>query len=139
MSIRVILADDHQIVLDGLVSLLKEESDIEILSQSKDGVELVKLVIRLAPDLVITDFSMPGLNGIEVIKRVNIANKNVKFLCLSIHNDIRLIRTILDAGYSGFLTKSCSFNELVIAVRTVMSNKIYINKDSRRQFRRTFF
>jgi YesN/AraC family two-component response regulator len=84
MTIRVVLADDHQIVREGLASLLKTETDIQIVGQAADGAEAVSLSISKSPDLLITDLSMPKLNGIEAILRVKTRAPDTKVLCLSV-------------------------------------------------------
>jgi DNA-binding NarL/FixJ family response regulator len=129
MTIRVVLADDHQIVREGLASLLKTETDIQIVGQAADGAEAVRLSISKAPDLLITDLSMPKLNGIEAILRIKTRAPDTKVLCLSVHQDPERVTAVIDAGASGYLLKDCAFEELVRAVRVVVDDKVYLSPD----------
>jgi len=129
MVIRVVIADDHLIVRQGLVSLLEREPDIQVVGQAGDGLELVNLVRRLRPNVAVTDITMPGLNGYEAIQRILARKIKPKMICLSVHGEPRLIRAVLDMGVSGYLVKGCAFHELILAVRTAMDNQIYLSPD----------
>ncbi len=127
MSIRIILADDHRIMREGLAAMLREEPDFEIVAHAGDGSELVRLSRELQPDIVITDVSMPALNGIEAIRRILDDAPRVKLLCLSVHDERPLVAAVMDAGAAGYLLKDCAFEELLRAVRTVLANQVYIS------------
>ncbi|MBI1395188.1 MAG: response regulator [Betaproteobacteria bacterium] len=127
MSTRIILADDHRIIREGLASLLREEPDFEIVGEAGDGASVVRLARECRPDIVITDVSMPGLNGIEAIRRILDDAPGVKTLCLSVHDEKRLVAAVMDAGASGYLLKDCAFEELLRAVRTVLAGQVYIS------------
>lgn len=127
MSTRILLADDHRIMREGLASLLRREPDLEIAGEAADGLEAVRLARELQPDLVITDISMPGLNGIEAIGRILQDVAGVRTLCLSVHDEKRLVAAVMDAGASGYLLKDCAYEELLRAVRTVLANRVYIS------------
>jgi len=129
MTIRVVLADDHRIVREGLASLLEREVDIQTVGEAGDGAEAVRLTISLSPDLVITDLSMPRLNGIEAIRRIKTRVPAIKVLCLSVHEDRERVAAIIDAGASGYLLKDCAFTELVRAVRLVAEGKVYLSPE----------
>lgn len=127
MSIRVVVADDHAMIREGLVSLLQREADIEVLAQACDGMELIHLVRSQHPDLVILDIGMPVLNGIDVIRRLRAENVMCKMVCLSVNNQHQDVIAALDAGASGYVLKENSYDELSRAIRRVMANQIYLS------------
>jgi DNA-binding NarL/FixJ family response regulator len=127
MSIRVVLADDHRIVCQGLAALLAREPGLQVLGQASDGAELLRLCTELRPDIAITDVSMPSLNGIEATHRIRAQVPSVKVLCLSVHDEKQLVAGVLDAGACGDLLKDCVSEELVRAVRAVMADQIYLS------------
>lgn len=127
MSIRIILADDHKIIRDGLRGLLDQESDIEVVAQSEDGHSTIELVRKLLPDVVIMDIGMPGLNGIEATRQITSEFSDVRVVALSMHSDKKFVTEMLRAGASGYLLKNCAFEELANAIRTVVSGKTYLS------------
>jgi DNA-binding NarL/FixJ family response regulator len=127
MSIRIILADDHKIVRDGLRSLLEKHSDIEVVAEAHNGRTAVKQVHELSPDIVIMDISMSDLNGIEATYQIIAKSPNIKVLALSMHSDKRFVEGMLKAGASGFMLKDSAFTELVSAIRVLTSNQIYLS------------
>lgn len=129
MSIRIVLADDHRIVREGLRSLLVREPDFELLGQACDGLELIKLARELQPDLVVTDVAMPGLNGIETVRRLRSELPQMRVLCLSVHDEARTVLEVIDAGAGGYVLKDASFEELAQAIRRVMADQIYLSSD----------
>lgn len=129
MTIRVILADDHRIMRDGLHALLARETEFDIVGLAEDGHGAVRLARELRPDVVVTDFSMPGLNGVETIRRIRAEDANVRLLCLSMHSESQMVLAVLDAGASGYVLKDCSPEELTLAIRKVMANQIYLSAD----------
>jgi len=127
MSIRIVLADDHRIVCQGLAALLVREPGLQVLGQAADGLELLRLCSELRPDIAITDVSMPSLNGIEATHRIRAQVPSVKVLCLSVHDEKQLVAAVIEAGASGYLLKDCASEELVRAVRAVMDEQIYLS------------
>ncbi|MDZ7589271.1 MAG: response regulator transcription factor [Rubrivivax sp.] len=127
MTIRVLLADDHRIVRDGLAMLIGREPDFELVGVAEDGSVAVRLARELQPDVVVTDISMPGMNGIEAVRRIRAEGGEVQVLCLSVHDEDRLVLAMIDAGASGYLLKECSFEELTLAIRQVMARRIYLS------------
>lgn len=128
MSIRIILADDHQIVRDGLRSLIEKEDDMEVIAEAEDGRTAVQLAVKLSPHMVLMDFAMPGLNGIEATRQIIAASPQIKVIALSMHADKRFIIEMLKAGASGYLLKdSSAFTELVCAIRAALNNKTYLS------------
>ena len=127
MATRIVLADDHKIIRDGLRSLLDQQSDIEVVSEAGDGRTAIERVRTLAPDVVVMDIGMPGLNGIEATRRIVAESPGVKVIGLSIHSDKRFVAGLLSAGASRYLPKDCAFEELAQAVRTVAANQVYLS------------
>ena len=127
MDIRVLLADDSQLMRDGLAALLHQEPGMKLVGQAGDGAECVTLARKLRPSVVIMDLAMPRLNGIEATLRILAESPQMKVICLSVHDEQRLVSAVIDAGASGYLLKDCAFNELAQAVRTVMANQVYIS------------
>jgi DNA-binding NarL/FixJ family response regulator len=128
MSIRILLADDHRIVRDGLKTLLEKQSDMEVVAEAEDGRTTVNLAKKLLPDIVIMDITMPDLNGIDATRKIVTELPNSKVIALSMHSDRRFVSGSLEAGASGYLMKDCAFEELVSAIRSVMSsNRTYLS------------
>jgi two-component system response regulator NreC len=125
--IKILLADDHQIVRHGLRTLLSSEADIEIIGEADNGRTVVKLAQELSPDVVIMDISMPDLNGIEATRQIITSDSQTKVIALSMHSDSLFVLNMFKAGASGYLLKDCALEELVKAVRTVMNRKIYLS------------
>ncbi|MDH4028490.1 MAG: response regulator transcription factor [Nitrospirota bacterium] len=127
MKTRILLADDHKILCDGISSLLKEYPDFEVIGEAADGRTALRLVRELSPDVVIMDISMPDLNGIDATRRINDEHPGVKVIALSMHCDKQFVSEIFKAGASGYLLKDCAFEELEHAIRVVINNQTYIN------------
>lgn len=127
MSIRVILADDHAIVRDGLCRSMQQEEGMEVIAQAANGHEAVKLAQTQKPDIVIMDVSMPDLNGIEATRAIVAQCPEVKVLVLSMHARKSFIAEMFRAGAKGYLLKDCEFDELAHAVRIVAGGKAYIS------------
>ncbi|MBM4274980.1 MAG: response regulator transcription factor [Deltaproteobacteria bacterium] len=127
MTIKVILVDDHQIVRHGLRTLLELEPDMKVVAEADNGRTALNLVQELAPEVVIMDISMPGLNGIEATRQIVSGVPQVKVIALSMHSDSSYVLNMLKAGASGYLLKDCALEELVKAVHTVVNNKTYLS------------
>ena len=127
MKIRILIADDHVMFLQGLRALLDPEPDMQVIGESRDGAEAIRAVRELTPDLVIMDNSMPGMNGIEATVRITAEASSIKVLCLSMHSEARFVERAIEAGASGYLLKDCAFQELAIAIREIMANRTYLS------------
>lgn len=127
MSIRVLLADDHAIVREGLRSMLEREPGVEIVADVGDGRTAVKTALQVKPDLVIMDISMPDLNGIEATRQITTELKRTKVICLSMHREKKFVGAMLRAGASGYVLKNDVTKELTDAVRKVMSGGLYLS------------
>ncbi len=125
MGIRILLADDHTIVLQGLSRFLREQADMEVVGQAKDGLTTVQLARELSPDIVIMDISMPGLSGIEATRRIHSEKPDIKIIGLSMHAAKRYVQEMYRAGARGYLLKDCDFDELVTAIHRVAAGGTY--------------
>jgi len=119
MGIRILLADDHTIVLQGLSRFLREQEDLEVVGQAKDGLATVALARELAPDIIIMDISMPGLSGVEATRQIHSEKPEIKIIGLSMHAAKRYVQEMYKAGARGYLLKDCDFDELMTAIRAV--------------------
>lgn len=129
MPYRIVLADDHKIIRDGLKALLEKEREIEIVAEAENGRQALQLVRKLAPDVVIMDISMPDLNGIDATRQITAEQPTVKVIALSMHSQRQFVDGMLRAGVSAYLLKDTAFEELVKAVRIVLSGKKYLSPD----------
>ena len=103
MSIRIVLADDHHIVRDGLRSLLEEQGDMEVIAEAENGRDAVALAAELRPDVVVMDVGMPDLNGMEATRQVLERARGTRVVALSMHSDRRFVAGMLEAGASGYV------------------------------------
>ena len=129
MSVRIILADDHKIVREGLRSILENELGMSVVGQAEDGRSAVELSRKLRPDIAIIDISMPDMNGIEAARQILATVPGTRIIALSMHSDKRYVSEMLNAGASGYLLKHCALDELQQAIQTVLANKIYVSPD----------
>ncbi len=127
MGIRVILADDHGIIRDGLRALLQGHHEAEVVAEADNGRTAIELVRKHAPDVVIMDVSMPDMNGIEATRRIRADVPDTHIIALSMHADKRFVTEMLRAGASGYLLKDGAFEELHHAIQAVLSGQIYLS------------
>ena len=127
MSTKILLADDHKIIREGLRSLLEEQPDMEVIAEAADGRMALTLARKVLPDVIIMDITMPDLNGVEATRQVTAELTNVKVIALSMHSQRRFVVETLKAGASGYLLKDCAVEELVRAIHTVVADQIYLS------------
>jgi DNA-binding NarL/FixJ family response regulator len=128
MTIRIVVADDHQIVREGLVLLLLKQPDMEVVGEAKNGREALFLVRKLLPDILLTDISMPELNGLEAARQINEEKINTRVVVLSIHGTSEYIYRALQAGVMGYLLKESAGQELIQAVRSAFKGERYLSQ-----------
>ena len=127
MKVKIVLADDHQMMREGLRAMLEKRADVEILAEAGNGRDCVELCRKLKPDLVLMDIAMPDFNGIEATRQCVGESPRTKVLALSMHSDRRYAAGMLSAGASGYLLKDAAFDELAAAIDTVMAGRIYLS------------
>ena len=127
MGMRILLADDHQIVREGLRTMLQKNDDMEVVGEAADGRTAVQMAEEMSPDVVVMDVGMPGLNGIEATRQLMNKEPDAKVVALSMHADRRFMGEMLKAGAKGYLLKDGAFEELATAIRAVVSDKVYLS------------
>ncbi len=127
-AIRVLLADDHTIVRQGLKLILAAQPDFEVVGEASNGREAAELAERLKPDIVLMDVQMPELNGIEATRRMVAANSRIRVLVLSMHKEALYVREVLKAGARGYILKDAIDTELLSAMRSVARGDGYISQ-----------
>jgi two-component system nitrate/nitrite response regulator NarL len=128
-SIRVVLADDHVFVRDGIKSLLENEANIEVVGEAIDGADALEVVATSKPDLLIVDIRMPNLTGIEVVEKLRSENSTVKIIMLSMHESEEYVLKSIKAGADGYLLKGSSKEEFLKALHTVAAGGKYFSGD----------
>ncbi len=124
---KVILADDHTIVLQGLRSLLESKTAVNVVGEASDGREALALTEKLKPDLVIMDIAMPGLNGLEALQQLQTAHPLVKVIILSMHVEENYVGRALRSGASGFVYKGSAFDDLELALKAVTHGEVFLS------------
>ncbi len=120
---RVVLADDHSIVRASIRRLLEKANDIEVVGEASDGMETIRLVEELAPDVLLLDVEMPGMKGFEVARRLQAAGASVRILALSAYDDKQYILAMLASGATGYLTKAEAPQTIVHAIREAVQGQ----------------
>jgi two-component system, NarL family, response regulator NreC len=127
MGTKVVLADDHQLVRDGLRALLEKEEGLVVCGEASNGREAVELCSSLHPDILVVDVTMPELNGIEAARQISQACPGTRIIALSVHVDSRFVAAMVKAGASAYLPKHCAFGELTTAIREVTQGRVYLS------------
>lgn len=127
MSIRILLADDHKLMRDGLRELIAKRLGMEIVGEAGSGLETVRLARELAPDVVVMDINMPDLNGIEATRQIGVHNPAVRVLAVSMYADVRYVTEMLRAGAAGYLLKDAATEELIRAIVAVSRLQTYLS------------
>jgi len=129
MTIRILIADDHQMVRELLCHVLQVQSEWEVVAQTGDGLQVIPLIQTTAPHVVCMDISMPGMNGIELTRSILQQWPHIKVVALSAHDDQRHVLDMLDAGASAYVTKLEASTEVLNAVRAVLRGRTYLCPD----------
>ena len=127
MSVRILLADDHQLMRQGLRSMLDEQANLEVVGEADDGRTAVRLAKELKPDIVIMDVTMPDLNGIDAARQIRAEDPNVRVIALSMHAERQFVMQMLAANASGHLPKDCPVDELLAAIEAVSRGDIFLS------------
>ncbi|MDO9068575.1 MAG: response regulator transcription factor [Deltaproteobacteria bacterium] len=129
MSIRVLLADDHTIMRQGLMALLKSEKDMEVIAEAANGLEAIHLARELTPCVIVMDMTMPEVNGIEATRQILEYNPDIRIIILSMVMDQSCVAEALKAGAMGYVLKDCASDELVVAIHTTMGGFPYLCRE----------
>ncbi len=124
---RIVIAEDHTILREGLKSLLRADPDFDIVGEAEDGRDAIRRVQTLSPDLVLMDLSMPRMNGLDALKEIKKQNPEAKILVLTVHKTEEYVLTTLQAGADGYVLKDATHSELVMAIKNVLMGKRYLS------------
>jgi DNA-binding NarL/FixJ family response regulator len=124
---RIILADDHIMLRQGIKKIIEESEDIVVIAEASDGLELLAVLKKMTPEMIILDISMPNLRGIEVSREIKSFNPEIKVLILTMHKKIDYLYHSLSAGADGFLLKEDTDEELFTAIETIRRGRIYVS------------
>jgi len=126
-SYKIVLADDHVLFCEGIKRIIGEVPDLEVIEEVRDGLQLLKLLKQMTPDLVILDISMPNIRGIEVTREIKMAHPDVKVLILTMHKDMDYLYHAISAGANGYLLKEDADTELFSAIEKIRQGKVYVS------------
>ncbi|MEJ2705433.1 MAG: response regulator transcription factor [Sedimentisphaerales bacterium] len=124
---KVLIAEDHGVVRQGLGMLIDEEPDIEVVGEAEDGLEVVNMARQLAPDVILMDITMPNLNGVEATRYILQEDPNIRIVALSVHFDKQFVMEMLKAGAYGYVLKSYLLEEVLRALKTVEAGQHYLS------------
>ena len=125
--IKVIVAEDHNLVRQGIIALLEKENSIEVVGEAADGNEAVKKCREFKPDVLITDINMPNLDGIQTIEQIRSTGLNIKVVILSMYTDSTIVKRAIVEGAAGYLVKQSVTEELILAIKAAVRNEIYLS------------
>lgn len=126
---RILLVEDHTLLRVGLRALLCHDADLEVVGEAANGRDAIRAIAELSPDLVITDLTMPGMNGMEAIAQIKRRYPRVRILVLTLHRADEYIHESLKAGADGYILKDATHDELRVAIRSVLNGKTYLSPD----------
>ncbi|WP_373500405.1 response regulator [Desulfococcus sp.] len=129
MTIKILIADDHKIVRDGLRQMLEHQGGYEVVGEAENGRKALQLARKHHPDIAIMDISMPDLNGIDAARQMIAEISGIRIIVLSMHSDKQYVDQMLKAGVSGYLLKDCAFEELNRALKTIIRGGVYLSAD----------
>ncbi len=129
MKTKILLADDHEIVLDGLQSLIDKLDHCEVVASVKNGRDAIRLAREFVPDVCVLDITMPELNGLEAAKQIKETLPKCAIIILSMHNDKGYVSKSLQAGALGYLLKNSAFQELEAALHSVLAGRVFLSPD----------
>ena len=130
--IRVLVADDHRIVREGIVSLLRDSGQCEVVAEAANGLEAVEQALATRPEVALIDITMPRLNGLEAVRRIREALPDTRILVLTVHDDEEYVVPIVRAGATGYLLKNAASTELLAAVQSLQAGRPYFGPEATR-------
>ncbi|MEM6632247.1 MAG: response regulator transcription factor [Bacteroidota bacterium] len=128
---RIILADDHRVLVDGISKIIEEQDDLVVVGKAHHGEELLALLKRIEADLVVLDINMPGKSGMDICQTLRQTYPSLQILILSMHQDAFHVQTMLQKGANGYITKNSTHSEMLLAIRTVASGNPYLNAEAK--------
>ncbi len=124
---KILVADDHGVMREGLKVLIENQPGMKVVGEAEDGHKVVQLAKQLSPDIIVMDIAMPNLNGVEATRLILEENPNIRIIALSVHSDKHFVTEMLKAGASGYVLKSCLFDEVLRAIQTVSAGDYYLS------------
>lgn len=124
---KILIADDHGVFRQGMKALIDAEAEMQVIGEAADGQEVIQLARQLSPDIILMDIAMPNLNGVEATRLIIEETPNIRIIALSVHFDKCFVMEMLKAGASGYILKSCLFDEVLRAIRTVSAGDYYLS------------
>lgn len=129
-AIKLVIADDHSMICEGLKQLLELEGQFKVIAEASDGVECLEILSKEAPDVLLLDINMPNKNGLDVLKELNQSgNRKVKVLVLTVHNEVEYLIKAVELGVDGYVLKDSESSELKKAIMTILNGETYIQPD----------
>jgi len=123
----IVLADDHRVVIEGIKSALREISEFEVIGEATDGWEALKIADALRPDIMVLDISMPGLSGIEVVRKLKQTTPDIKIVIYTMHSSSEFVIDLFSAGVSGYVLKEDPVSDLIFSLKAVTTGETYIS------------
>ncbi|MGD0784369.1 MAG: response regulator transcription factor [Sedimentisphaerales bacterium] len=127
MATKILIADDHEILREGISSLIKEHPDMQVAGEADNGLAAVEMTRKLRPDVVIMDVALPSLNGIEATRQIKSELPEVKVLALTVHAEREVVLDMIKAGASGYILKECAFEDLTNAIKALTAGQSYLS------------
>ncbi len=128
-KIKVMIIDDHQLIIDGIKALLQDENDIEFIAGANNMIQALDIISETKIDVALVDISMPGESGIAITKKLKELSPDINVLALTMHEDIQMITQMIEAGASGYIFKRTSMNEVLDAIKTAARNEKYLSQN----------
>ena len=126
---RIMIVENHTLLRAGLRMLLAQDEDLEVVGESDNGRDAIKMAVKLMPHLILTDLNMPGMNGIEATRAIKMLLPDTKVLVLTVHKTDEYIHESLKAGADGYILKDATHNELSVAIHSILNGKTYLSPD----------
>lgn len=124
--INIIIADDHEMIRDGIKNLLEFDGKMKIIAEASDGLECLELLQTYKPDVLLLDINMPNCNGLEVLEKLKSKKKKMKILMLTVHNETEYLMKAMEIGVNGYILKDSSSSELIAAINAILNGEEYI-------------